>query len=231
MRSLRAIAAAAGLVLAAAAVTGLSGCNLLPQVSEPVQLYTLTPKTTFKKLPKVDWQLVVEPPTAPAGLNTPRIALSRTAFTLDYYAKSAWTDNAPLMIQTLLIESFESTRSIVGVGREAVGLRPDFFLRTDLREFGATYTGDDPIPTVVVRINAKLIQMPERRIVAFNTAERREKAKSGSFDDVLVAFDEALGGVFKDIVTFTLLEGDKADRSRPPADSAIPGAPAPLTGN
>lgn len=120
------------------ALAALGGCEILPRVSEPVQLYTLTPKTTFHTtLPRVDWQLVVEVPSAPAGLNTSRIALSRSPFTLDYYAKSAWTDNAPLMIQTLLIESFESTRSIVGVGREAVGLRPDFFLRTDLREFTA----------------------------------------------------------------------------------------------
>ena len=56
----------------------------------------------------------------------------------------AWTDNAPLMVQTLLIESFESTRSIIAVGREAVGLRPDYVLHTDLREFDATYDDGSP---------------------------------------------------------------------------------------
>jgi cholesterol transport system auxiliary component len=208
--------AAAPAQLTLAAVLGflLAGCELLPKVSEPVQLYTLTPKTTYKKpLPQAEWQLVVEEPTTAAGLNTPRIALSRTPFTLDYYADAAWTDNAPLMVQGLLIESFESTRSIVGVGREAIGLRPDFILRTDLREFGATYLGDDPVPEIVVRINAKLVQMPERRIVAFTTTERRMKSATPSFDDVLVAFDETLGGVLKDIVIFTLTEGEKAART------------------
>ena len=212
------------------AALALAACGILPQVGRPVQLYTLTPKTTFHRaLPTVSWQLVVEAPTAPAGLDTARIALSKSPFTLDYYADAAWTDNAPLMVQTLLIESFESTRSIVGVGREAVGLRPDFFLRTDLREFTANYEGKDPVPTVVVRINAKLIEMPERRIVAFNDAERRVKAASGSFDDVLIAFDDALGGVFKDIVTFTMLEGDKAAH-KASAGGAAEG-PTPLTGN
>jgi cholesterol transport system auxiliary component len=221
---------AAIVLLAAGLGAGLGACGLIPQVSEPVQLYTLTPKTTFHaSLPRVDWQLVVEAPTAPAGLDTARIALSRSAFTLDYYAKSAWTDNAPLMVQNLLIESFESTRSIVGVGREAIGLRPDFILRTDLREFGATYDGTDPVPTVVVRINGKLVEMPERRIVAFTTTERRIKAASGSFDDVLAAFDEALGGVFRDIVVFTLTEGDKANRAAAEAGPDTPGGPLPVS--
>lgn len=197
----------AWLVLALA----LGACDVLPQVSEPVQLYTLTPKTTFDvALPKVDWQLVVETPTASAGLNTTRIVLSRSAFAVDYYADAAWTENAPLMVQNLLVESFESTRSIVGVGREAIGLRPDFYLRTDLREFGATYDNGEEAPLVVVRINAKLVEMPERRIVAATTVERRERAPGRSVDEVLMAFDEALGSALKEIVTFTLLEGDKS---------------------
>lgn len=189
----------------------LGGCDVLPRVSERVKLYTLTPKTTYDvALPQVDWQLVVETPTATGGLNTTRIVLQRSAFSVDYYADAAWTENAPQMVQNLLVESFESTRGIVGVGREAIGLRPDFYLRTDLREFGATYDQDEGAPLVVVRINAKLVEMPERRIVAATTVERRERSPGTSFDEVMVAFDEALGSALKDIVTFTLVEGEKS---------------------
>src|SRR5512134_1789061 len=133
----------------------LPGCGLLPEVSVPVQLYTVTPKTSYPEtLESVDWQLVVEMPNAATSLDTPRIALQRTPFTLEYYAGSAWTDNAPLMVQTLLIESFESTRSITAVGREGVGLRPDYVLKTDLREFEAIYEDGSPNPVIWVRINA-----------------------------------------------------------------------------
>src|SRR5690606_23319519 len=121
---------------------------------------------------------------------------------------AAWTDNAPTMVQNLLIESFETTRRIVGVGREAIGLRPDFFLRTDLREFGATYEDPEQPPVVVVRINAKLVEMPERRIVAATTVERRIRATGNRLEVVLVAFDEALGSALKEIVAFTLTEGE-----------------------
>src|SRR5690606_11227262 len=41
--------------------------NLIPGTGEGPQLYVLTPKTTFAPdLPKVDWQLLVDVPIAPA---------------------------------------------------------------------------------------------------------------------------------------------------------------------
>lgn len=185
----------------------LPGCGLLPEVSVPVQLYTVTPKTSYPEtLESVDWQLVVEMPNAATSLDTPRIALQRTPFTLEYYAGSAWTDNAPLMVQTLLIESFESTRSITAVGREGVGLRPDYVLKTDLREFEAIYEDGSANPVIWVRINAKVVKMPERRIVSSATFERREASSGTKLPDVVAAFDEALGHVLKRIVLFVLEE-------------------------
>lgn len=184
----------------------LGGCEILPQVGTPTDLYTLTPKTSFgNDLPEVNWQLIVELPVAAAGLDTVRIALQHTPYTLEYYAKAAWTDNAPAMVQTLIIESFESTGRILAVGREAIGLRPDFILKTDLREFQAIYyETETPAPVILIRMNAKLVQMPERRIVSSNTFDHRTPAASNSFKDIIEAFDEALGRVIKNIVVSTL---------------------------
>jgi cholesterol transport system auxiliary component len=196
-----AVGRTAGLTL----LTTLAACGVLPRYNEPVDLYTLTPKTTFpESLPHVDWQLVVETPVTAASFDTPRIALQRTPLTFEYYANAAWTDNAPSMVQTLLIESFESTRKIGAVGREAIGLRPDFVLKTDLREFEAVYDGTNPAPTVWVRMNAKLVRMPERRIVASETREAKVLAGGGKITDIVAAFDDALGRVLKEIVAFTM---------------------------
>ena len=71
---------------------------------------------------------------APSGLNTNRIALAHSQITLDYYAGATWTDSAPQLVQTLLIESFENTGRIVAVGRKSVGLKPDYVLKLELRE-------------------------------------------------------------------------------------------------
>jgi cholesterol transport system auxiliary component len=183
----------------------LPGCGLLPEVGQAVELYTLTPKTSYgESVEDVDWQLIVELPNAATSLDTPRIALQRSPFTLEYYANVAWTDNAPVMVQTLIIESFESTRSITSVGREGVGLRPDYVLKTDLREFEAIYEEGSPNPIIWVRINAKVVKMPERRIVSSATFERREAAAGTKLPEIISAFDDALGHVLKKVVVFTL---------------------------
>jgi len=197
----RAIAGTASFALLAT----LAGCNVLPGVNVPVNLYTVTPKTTFPEgLPKVDWQMVVETPSSAASLDTARIALQRTPLTFEYYADAAWTDNAPAMVQTSLIESFEATHRISGVGREAIGLRPDYVLMTDLREFEAVYDGDNQIPTIWIRMNVKLVKLPERRIVASDTFGDKLPATGSKLPDIVAAFDEALGHVLKKVVLFTL---------------------------
>jgi cholesterol transport system auxiliary component len=92
----------------------------------------------------------------------------------------------------------------VAVGPESAGLRPDFILKTDLREFQANYRGDDPVPTIVVRMTAKLVAMPQRKIVRAITSEKSLKAQGSGFQDVLNAFDDATGHVFREIVVYTL---------------------------
>jgi cholesterol transport system auxiliary component len=187
-------------------LASLAGCTgILPGTGEPLRLYTPTPKSTYAgDLPKVDWQLVVETPVAPAGINTNRIALAHSPITLDYYAGATWTDSAPALAQTLLIESFENTGKIVAVGRESVGLRPDYVLKLELREFQAEYASSEAPPTVHVRMIAKLVRMPQREIVAAHMAQRMQLAATNTLDDVVNAFDDALGPVLKEIVVWTL---------------------------
>jgi len=204
--------------LTLAALLGpLAGCSyLLPGQGDPAQLYTLTPKSTFAtNLPLVAWQLVVEPPVAAAGLNTTRIALQRTPVSLDYFARVNWTDTAPLLVQTLLIESFENTGKIVAVARESVRLRPDYLLQTELREFQAEYFPDAKQPPLVrARIIAKLVRVADRAIIASTAIERTERAQSDDMSAIAEAFDEALGGVMKRVVEWTLRAPDNP--ARPP---------------
>lgn len=212
-RLLRAAAATPAL-----AVAGLAtGCSLpVPGQGPPPELYRLTPKSTFHDdLPTADWQLILEPPVANAGLNTTRIALQRRPTQLEYYARSGWADRAPLMVQTLMIESFENSQKIVSIGRESVGLRADFILKSELRELQAIYYNGGP-PEAWVGLNAKLVQMPRRTIVASNSFEARVTAETDNLPVIIDAFDEALGKVLRDLVEWTLIEGDKAARSRRP---------------
>lgn len=185
----------------------LSACagNLLPGAgNDPPSLYVLTPKTTFAQdLPKVSWQLTIPLPIADAALNTARITLRQNPISLEYYARANWVDTAPQMIQTLLVESFENSGKIIGVGRQSVTLRADYSLLTDLREFQAEYIGSGP-PRVRVRLNAKLVKMPQRTILATETFEALEPATSSDLQAVVSAFDVALGKTLKRIVEWSL---------------------------
>lgn len=200
----------------------VSSCVEFPGVNDaPPRLYVLTPKSTFPKdMPAVKWQLLVETPNSPAGLNTARIALQDSPVELRYFRKANWTDFGPKMVQSLMIESFENSGQIVSVGREQIGLRSDFVLKSDLREFQAEYDGAIPddatalaatysAPWARVRVNLKLVKMPQREIVATETFERRVRATSNTMTDIIAAFDEALGKTLKSAVVWTLKTGEK----------------------
>ena len=198
-RSLRNVA------LASAFATLASACGVLPDIKTPTDLYTLSRKSTFDaSLPNVYWQLVVETPVAPANLNTGRMAISSSRLSTDYYATSAWTDRAPLMIQTLVVESFENSKRIVAVGRESVGLRANYLLQTELREFQAeTFHGPNPVARV--RVNAKIVRMPERQIIGSASFERCRAAAGPEVPQVVAAFDDALGSVLRRMVGWVLM--------------------------
>jgi len=189
----------------AVALALVAGCTtVFPGRGAPPRLFTLTPKSTFEDgLPEAHWQLVIEEPVAAESLDTSRIAVQHTALSLQYYKQVRWTERAPLMIQTLLVESFENTGKIVAVGRLSTDLRADYVLKTDLREFQAEYQGDGN-PIVRVRLIAKLVKLPERAIIASHAAEEIVRAKGPDVEDVVAAFDDALGKVLKSIVEWAL---------------------------
>jgi cholesterol transport system auxiliary component len=201
---------------ALAAALLLGGCQLINAAEEPTDLYTITPKSTFEPdMPSVFWQLAVEVPNASAYLNTSRIAIAQSLTSSDYYAKTGWTDRAPLMVQTRIVDSFENSHKIIAVARESIGLRANYVLQSDLRNFEAMYFYGKP-PIAHVRLVAKLVRMPDRQIIAVGTFERCVKARADKVPKVIEAFDQALGGVMKRLVAWTL----KAAPARPPSEES-----------
>ena len=203
------------LAVSVAAAASLAGCQLISAVNDPIDLYTVTPKSTFDPdLPAVYWQLAVEAPAASASLSTGRIAIAMTPTSTDYYANAAWTDRAPLMVQTRIVDSFENTRKIVAVSRESIELRANYVLQPDLRNFEALYYYGKP-PIVRVRIIAKLVRLPDRQIIGVGSFERCVRARGDKIPKVVEAFDQALGSVIKRLVSWTL----RTPPPRPPSES------------
>lgn len=190
-------------VLAVAA----TGCSVL---SGPPQrnLYQVTPATGFPAgLPHATVQLRIDTPSAAAGLDTERIALSRTPVSLDYFADSVWAERLPEMLRTALVESFENSGAVDAVGSGAFGLNADFELKPEIREFTAVYdsaTGANGAPTTTVALALKLVKMPERTIVAQTTVSDRQVAAGNEIQSIVVAFNAAAGRAMNRAVVWTV---------------------------
>jgi cholesterol transport system auxiliary component len=182
----------------------LGGCGGLLSAPPERQLYRLTPTFAFAApLPHVAAQLVVAMPTAPAGLATERIALSRAPVTLDYFADAQWADRLPFLVQTALLDGFEKSAAIPSVGPESLGLRADFMLDTTIGDFEAVYDSPGGPPRIVVKLHAMLVSIPEHRIVAQMSVSREASAAANSVPEIVAAFDQALGGAVAEVVTWT----------------------------
>jgi cholesterol transport system auxiliary component len=188
--------------------TGCAGFNTLTSVTTPTDLYLLTPKSTFDpNLPRIREQIVVSEPTATAAVSNDRIAVQPTPLEVRFLPGARWVDRAPLIVQTLLIESFENSNKVDAVGRSAIGLRADYIIVTDLREFQAelpAQAAPDALLRAHVRLNIKVVDALDDRIIASRSFERFATAASDAAPDIVAAFDVALGGVMKDAVEWSV---------------------------
>ena len=193
--------------------TVLAGCGGLLTDPPKRELFRVSPKFSFPGgLPHVAVQLLVAAPTAPAGLDTERIALSRSPVSLDYFADVQWADRAPYLIQTALVDGFEKSGAMPAVGPDRGGLRADFVLETAIGDFAAIYDSPNGPPRISVRLTAKLVRMPERKIVAQLSVSREANAAANAVPDVVRAFDAALGGAIEEIVTWTVTNRALSDK-------------------
>lgn len=195
----------------------LTACGGLLGPSEaPPQMYVLHPQfAPLPNAPQTQWQIDVAPPAASDVLDTKRIALTR-GLTMDYYANAAWTDQAPDLIQDLIVEAFEKSGKIKAVGRPSGGVRGDLLLTTNVSDFSAHYATENGIPTITVDIVAKLITATHHDVVATYEARHEEQASVNSVPAVVQAFNDATGQAIEDIVGWAL------NNATPAASDALP---------
>lgn len=183
----------------------LAACaSLLPAPGPAPQLYRLTPVSSFPAaLPTVSAQILVDQPFAPAALDTTRIALGRGPLKLDYFADAAWSDRAPVLVQSIIVESFENSGRAKAVARESLALAGNDSLRLEMRHFEADYAGSGP-PQIRVAFTAKLVGLPGRNILAQRVFDATAPADRNDMSAIVLAFDAALHQATTELVAWTL---------------------------
>ncbi len=147
-------------------------------------------------------RLVVEEPDAPRGIDTDRVVLYPSPVEIKYYKDARWSDRAPRLVQTLLVESLDNTGSFEFVGREAAGVTTLYGLKGSLSAFHATYDGRRP--TIRVKLKLSVIHRGKGQILAAKTFEGQSEARADAIRSVVLAFDEATTQVLQQAVTWTL---------------------------
>ena len=192
-----------GFLAPAASGCGLSGGSASRQ-------FTLTAVANFpRELAPVRWSLVVDEPTAARQLDTSRIALMSGPLRVEYYADVEWTDDAPAMVQLLLIQSFQNTGRLPAVAPSRQTLATDFLLLSNLRKFQMEKNASGA-PQAAVVLETTLLRMPHRLPVATARFEKAIPVGGDSVDAVTAAFDASLGDVMRHVVDWTLQQGNAA---------------------
>jgi cholesterol transport system auxiliary component len=184
----------------------LSGCagGLIGPPPAP-ELYVLhSDMTADADAPAAAWQLVISVPEAPESLDTSRIALINAPNTMDYFAKSQWTDRVTLLLQSLLVEAFQRSGKIKAVGRDTAGLNPDYLLNLDVLDFEAFYAVPDTPPRIDVKVAATLMGARNHEVVQTMRSEHSVQASANDMTSITQAFTEATGAALREIVNWTL---------------------------
>mgnify|MGYP005840621273 CR=1 FL=1 len=184
----------------------LGGCAALEALNrDPPRIYRITSKSTFDPPPPRTGKVVlVEVPTAAAGLNTTRIALRPKLTALDYFGNSLWVEVVPLMVQRALIDSLDQSRAVDATSTAEAPEDADFALYTNILAFQADYDeGLGRPPVANVRIVVDLIRLPARKRSARVDFQERLRAESTSIGSIVEAIDAAMGKVLSRIVRWT----------------------------
>lgn len=177
----------------------LAGCITVGAGERPeVELRAIADPAVEASAVRADWHLLVDTPRAPQPLDGPRIVLSPRPGEFGVYGGVRWTDEAPRLVQALVVRAFERSGRVAAVAPVASSARADRLLEIDLDAFHAAYEpGGD---AVRVALAARLIDAKSNRIVGSRRFEARIPLESRRIDAVVAGFDRAMAEVLLDLV-------------------------------
>lgn len=199
--------------VALAAPLLLGGCAslLVGSRQAPVE-YRLRPETQLPAgLPKVDWVLVVAEPTAEGPLDTSRIAIVSDGARVQQLEGAVWADRPTAMLQVAMVQTFQRSGRLPGVGTDRDGLPGRYLLQASLEAFQLEPEGTGF--TAEVRLRVLLLNLPSREVAGTTAFARRVPVAGDSTLDAVTAFNSAVGGVLNELVPWTLA-GGKSVRAR-----------------
>ncbi|MFT6510270.1 MAG: cholesterol transport system auxiliary component [Parvibaculaceae bacterium] len=175
----------------------LSGCALVDiGAGEPARMFVITPVTVDRvNVPHARTAVTIKEPYAAAEVNTPKILYRPSAHEVVYIGNVRWSDTAPVIFQTALIDTFEQSGKFDAVARTGSGLRARYDVQSELREFGFTQQDGKMIAGVDLRVS--LVDMHKGRLIAATRFAAEAPSAGKTQDDLILALD----GVSDDVMS------------------------------
>jgi len=194
--------------LAIAATAMLSGCSALSALSgaaTPLDAYDLTaPAPPVTALNTTSRQLVVELPTAPGALSNDRILIRPHPLQAAYLPDGKWAEDVPVMLQTLMVRSFEDTGAFRYIGRNPLGTSGDYALLTELTDFQAEAAPDGKSATIRLRLTARMVREDDAQVLSSRTFNSTADVASTETLALVEGFNAASQALLTDVTTWAL---------------------------
>lgn len=185
----------------------LGACSLLPQ-SEPLDVYLLPATALPAQSGAVDWALRVASPSSNQLLDDTRIVVLPEPGRVNTYQGARWSERTPQLLQGRLLDAFQDDGRIRALSSDEQRLQADLELVSELRAFHSQYRGERP--EALIQLDARLVDARKQRILASRRFRISQPAGDASIGAVVAAFGQAGDRLARELVDWTLAEGQRS---------------------
>jgi cholesterol transport system auxiliary component len=180
----------------------LSGCGTLLGISKSVDTFDLASATVKpREHPRRHVQLLIPTPTALKMFDGQNIVIRSGPSSIAYLSGAQWADRLSKIVQDKLLQAFEDTGRVGGVGTPGQGLAIDDQVVTEIRDFSIdTSSGNN----AVVEIAAKVLDDRNGTVRAARVFQASVPVEGKANADYVRALQSAFDKVTTEIVTWTL---------------------------
>jgi len=163
--------------------------------------YSLSTSPLVEGRNSTNKQILVPEPTALKALDSEQVVIRLSPSEIQYLAASQWSDRLPKMVQAKLVQAFENTGKVGGVGKPGEGLAIDYQVISEIRSFEIATEGAD---TAIVEIFAKILNDRNGTVRAQKSFRATVPVKGSGNAAFVAALDAAFADVSAEIVSWTL---------------------------
>ncbi len=183
-------------VSAAGALGALAGCM---GGRAPIT-YDLSATATQAAARRPSRTVLISEPETIQTYDTDRIIVREAGGVLSYLPDAQWSDRLPRLVQTRLVQAFQDA-GVTNIGRTSDPLNPDRVLASDIRAFELDVAAGRQ---AVVRVNVRLVDDWDRRIVASSAFSASVPVTGTGAAGTVPALDAALAQVINEVIAWTV---------------------------